>query len=145
MKVGTDNSIYSLFASLARTKAPSIAEENKDFVEVPPARTPALRSDQELVGDFYARMSKQKLDWADTDQDGKVSRAEYMDGQARLADLNNMPNDPAATERDWAAFDTDGKGWVNEEEIRSGLEKMFPVGVGHLSPAQADRLRYPSA
>lgn len=143
MKVGTDNSIYSLFTPTPRARGPSIADEKINFSATPPPEAPPIRSDQELVSDFYARMTKQQLEWADTDQDGKVTKSEYMDGQTRLAELNGKPNDPQSSEDEWAKLDSEGKGWLNETELRSGLEKLLPVKVGHLDPKQAERLRYP--
>ncbi|MGO4355165.1 EF-hand domain-containing protein [Rhizobium sp. RAF36] len=144
MKVGQDNSIYSLFTPKAHNKSPSVADEKLDVSRAAPQKAPAVRSDQELAADFHARMAKQSLDWADADNDGKVTKQEFLDGQARLAEQDNRPNDAKANERKWSAIDAEGKGWVDEGGLRGGLEKIFPVSVGHLDPDYAERLRNPN-
>lgn len=141
MRVGSDNSIYSLLASSPR-KGPSIADAKMGgAVQVNAPKIPAVRSDQELIADFHARMSKQALDWADNDKDGKVTKSEFMDGQSRLAEMNGTPHDTAYSESKWAKLDATGRGWVTAEELGDGLQKIFPVNVGHLGAGYAERLR----
>lgn len=144
MKVGQDYSIYSLVTPKAHNKAPSLADEKLDVPRAAPQKAPPVRSDQELIADFHARMARQSLDWADVDKDGKVTKQEFLDGQARLAELDNQPNDTQANERKWSVIDAEGNGWVNERGLRNGLEKIVPVNVGHLDPAYAERLRNPN-
>jgi hypothetical protein len=140
MKVLSDNSIYSVF-STANRRPPSIDNE-KMVLPSPeqPTAAPAA-SDSQLVADFQARMARQSLDWADSDKNGKVTEEEYMSGQARLADLNHRPDDKTANEKEWAAIDVTGKGWVDQTELGNGLAKMLPVSVGHFDQGYAERLR----
>jgi hypothetical protein len=146
MKVGPDNSIYSLFTPRPHNRTPSINDENISLSSTPTAKPPlAIRNDQEMVADFHAHMAKQALEWADADKDRQVTKQEFMDGQARLAELNEKPCDPVADEAKWNAIDVDQKGWVNEDDLSSGLQKTFPVKVGHFDPAYAERLRDPRA
>ncbi len=140
--VGTDISAY-ITLSLKTKKAPSIADEKIQTMTNTGPKAPAVRTDQELVADFHSRMAKQALDWADTNKDGAVTKAEYMAGQARLSALNGKPNDQAANERRWTMLDPTGKGSLSETEIRGSLEKIFPVTVGHLTADYAERLRNP--
>lgn len=90
-------------------------------------------------------MAKQSLEWADTNKDGRVTKEEYMSGQARLAELDNRQNNVARNEERWATIDAADKGWVNETELKDGLSKIAPVRVGHLEPGFAERLRNPRA
>ncbi|WP_438754896.1 EF-hand domain-containing protein [Pararhizobium sp. O133] len=140
MKIGSDSSLYALIAQ-TRRNAPSVTDEKMAMGNTPVPKAPTVRSDQELIAEFHARMSKQALDWADTDQDGKVTKAEFMDGQARLAELNGQPHDTAYSESKWAKLDVGGKGWVSGDELDEGLGKIFPVKVGHLDSGYAERLR----
>jgi hypothetical protein len=140
MRVGSDNSIYSLFVPKAG-KGPSVADEEIDMTPTQPPKAPPVQSDDELVAEFHSRMAKQALDWADTDKDGKVTESEFMDGESRLAEVNGRPSDAAYSENKWAKLDTTGKGWVNEDELGEGLEKIFPVSVGHFDAAWAAGMR----
>ena len=140
MKVGSDNSIYSVFSTASR-RPPSIADEAMVVSEPAQAKAPSGASDRQLIADFNARMAKQSLDWADSDKDGRLTKDEYMSGQARLAELNDRPNDTAGNEERWSKIDTAGKGWVDEAELGQGLAKVLPVGVGHLDQGFAERLR----
>ncbi|WP_105423556.1 EF-hand domain-containing protein [Neorhizobium sp. T25_27] len=140
MKIGADNSLYTLIAQTRRNTS-SVADEKVGVRQPSASQAPAVRSDQDLISEFHTRMSKQALDWADTDKDGKVTKAEFMDGQARLAELNGEPHDTAYSESKWAKLDARGKGWISEEELHNGLEKIFPVQVGHLDSGYAERLR----
>ncbi|PKA42297.1 hypothetical protein CWR43_17235 [Rhizobium sullae] len=140
MRIGSDNSIYSLFAPKSR-KGPSVADEKIDMTPTQPPRAPPVRTDEQLVAEFYARLTKQQLDWADADNDDRVTKNEYMDGQVRLAQLNGRPLDATSFESHWTTIDPTGKGWVDEAELREGLEKMLPVRVGHLDANYAERLR----
>ena len=143
MKVGRNNSIYSVFSTASR-RPPSIADEkmalpgSSETTAAPPAV-----NDSQLIADFHARMARQSLDWADSDKDGRVTKDEYMSGQARLAQLDNRPDDKVANEKRWAKIDTSGKGWVDETELSDALAKMFPVSVGHFDQGFAERLRNP--
>ncbi|WP_428414813.1 EF-hand domain-containing protein [Pararhizobium sp.] len=140
MKVGSDNSIYSLLAHSSR-KAPSLADAKMSSGQTQPLKTPAVRSNDDLVADFHARMAQQALDWADTDKNGKVTKSEFMDGQARLAELNGKPHDTAYSEAKWAKLDKSSNGWVSAKELDDGLKKLFPVQVGRLDSGYAERLR----
>ncbi|QRM45784.1 EF-hand domain-containing protein [Rhizobium sp. BG4] len=140
MKVGPDNSIYSVF-STANRRPPSIYDEKMVLPASSETKAPPAASDSQLVADFHSRMARQSLDWADADKDGRVTKDEYMSGQARLAELNDRPNDTAGNEKRWSEIDTGGKGWVNETELNDGLAKMLPVSVGHLDQGFAERLR----
>ncbi|MEK1896060.1 MAG: EF-hand domain-containing protein [Rhizobium sp.] len=140
MKVGSDNAIYSLFVPRARN-APSVVDQKIGTAFSQPPKAQPVRTDAQLTDDFYARLTKQQVDWADTDKDGKVTKSEYMDGQSRLAQLDGRPFDSATSEGHWAKLDATGKGWLNEDELREGLERMLPVGVGHLDAGYAERLR----
>lgn len=142
MKVGSLTSIYRTIPP-ASNKLPIAADERMALPSSARTKAPPATSDSQLVADFHARMARQSLDWADSDKDGRVTKDEYMAGQARLAELNNNPNDVAGNEERWAAIDTAGKGWVNETELGEGLAKMFPVSVGHLDAGYAERLRNP--
>jgi hypothetical protein len=142
MKVGSDNSIYSVFSTASR-RPPSIADEKIVLPASSETKAPPTASDSQLVADFHARMARQSLDWADADRDGRVTKDEYMSGQARLAELNDHTNDTTGNEKRWAVIDATGKGWVNETELNDGLSKIFPVSVGHLDPGSAERLRKP--
>jgi len=135
MKVGSDNSIYSILSTASRRR-PSIADE---AMVLPGPASGA--SDSQLIADFSARMAKQSLDWADSDKDGRVTKDEYMSGQARLAELNERPNDTAGNEQRWAKLDTNAKGWVGKDELVEGLAKILHVGVGHLDRGIAAPLR----
>ncbi|MDW9594944.1 EF-hand domain-containing protein [Sinorhizobium meliloti] len=140
MKIGSDNSLYTLIAQTRRNALSSVSEK-MDTRQAQAPTMPTVRSDQELIAEFHSRMSKQALDWADTDKDGKGTKAEFMDGQARVAEMNGEPHDTAYSESKWAKLDTNGKGWVSESELHDGLEKIFPVSVGHLDSGYAERLR----
>jgi len=140
MKVVSDNSIYSILQRASR-RPPSIADEAMVLPGPAQAKAPSSASDSQLIADFNARMAKQSLDWADSDKDGRVTKDEYMSGQARLAELNDRPNDTAGNEQRWAKLDTSGKGWVSEDEVAEGLAKILPVGVGHLDRGIAAPLR----
>ena len=142
MKVGSYNSIYSVFSS-TNLRPPSIADEKMALLPSVEPKAKPTTSDDQLVAGFHARMARQSLDWADSDKNGKVTRDEYLNGQARLAELNDRPNDTAANEKRWATIDTTGKGWVDETELGEGLAKMLPVSVGHLDRDLAERLRNP--
>ncbi|MFC5757940.1 EF-hand domain-containing protein [Rhizobium sp. GCM10022189] len=144
MKVSPDSSIYSVFSTTSR-RPPSIADEKIVRPQPEQTKAPPSERDSQLVADFHARMARQALDWADSDHDGKVTKDEYMRGQARLAELNNRPDDQAANEARWSAIDTSGKGWVDEAGFGDGLAKIFPVSVGHFDQGFAERLRYPRA
>lgn len=133
MKVGSDNSVYSLFVPKAR-KSPSVKDEAMEVPPQQPPKAPPLRTDDELVAEFHSRMARQAMEWADTNKDGTVTKSEYLDGQTRLAALNDRPYDASYNEDRWAKLDTTGKGYVNEDELREGLTKIFPVSVGHLDP-----------
>ncbi|MCD2183703.1 EF-hand domain-containing protein [Rhizobium sp. GN54] len=135
-----ESSILSLMTPRTR-KAPSTAEEGLGVLSSPPARTPSVRSDAQRIDDFYARMSKQQLDWSDANKDGKVTKDEYMDGQKRLAEMNDQEFDSARSNAHWAKLDPDGKGALDANELQDGLEKLLPVGVGRLDANFAERLR----
>ena len=100
MRVNSDSSVYSLMMPTSR-KAPSVSDEKLQVVSAPKA--PAVRSDDQLIDDFYARLTKQQLDWADSNKDSTVTKSEYMDSQARLAKIDNRVFDPATAEQYWAA------------------------------------------
>ncbi len=142
MKIGSDTSIYSVFSTSGRTPS-STNDEKMILPESAAEKARATTSDSQLVTDFHSRMARQSLDWADADKDGKVTKDEYMSGQARLAELNERPDDKVGNENRWAAMDTTGKGWVDESELGNGLKKIFAVGVGHLDEDFAERLRKP--
>jgi hypothetical protein len=139
MKIGSDSSIYGLFSPKPRT-APSIADEGILFTRSSAPQAPTIQSDQEAISDFHARMAKQSVDWADTNKDGRVTKAEFMDGQARLAQMNDRPNDTEANERRWATLYPHDSGSVGESELREGYEKILPVSIGHLDAGYAQRL-----
>jgi len=140
MQVSSGNSVYTLIASMHRGASATSPEQGA--FEVPLSNKSASnRSDQELVAQFHERMAKQALDWADTDNDGRVSRPEYFHGQERLAELNNAQPDVATSERLWSALDPSGEGSLDAEEYREGLERLFPVKVGHFDQDYVERLR----
>ena len=135
-----ESSILSLMTQRTR-KAPSTAEEGLGVLSPPPAKTPAVRSDAQRIDDFYARMSKQQLDWSDANKDGKVTKAEYMDGQKRLAEMNDQEFDSARSDAHWAKLDPDGTGSLDASALQEGLEKLLPLGTGRLDANFAERLR----
>ncbi|KWV51080.1 MULTISPECIES: hypothetical protein [Rhizobium] len=138
VRVNSDSSVYSLMMPTSR-KAPSVSDEKLQVVSAPKA--PAVRSDDQLIDDFYARLTKQQLDWADSNKDSTVTKSEYMDSQARLAKIDNRVFDPATAEQYWNKLDPTGKGWLDESELREGYENLLPVSVGHLDANYAERLR----
>ncbi|QRM55283.1 EF-hand domain-containing protein [Sinorhizobium sp. BG8] len=135
-----ESSMFSMIASRTR-KAPSIAEEGPGVASSSPAKTPSVRSDALRVDDFYARMAEQQLNWSDANRDGNVTKAEYMDGQRRLAEMNDQTFDSAHSNAHWAKLDPDDKGSVDVNELREGLENLLPIGGGHLDANFAERLR----
>lgn len=138
MRVNSDSSIYSLMMPTSR-KAPSVSDEKLQVVSAPKA--PAVRSDDQLIDDFYARLSKQQLDWADGNKDGKVTKSEYLDSQQRLANDDDRSFDAARAEDQWNTLDPSGKGWLDQTALRAGLESLLPVSVGHLDGNFGQRLR----
>lgn len=139
MKVDSDNSIYSLFVPKAK-KSPSVADEKFD-VNVQPPKAPQVKSDEELVGDFYSRMADQLVDAADVNGDGKVTKDEYMAAEKRLAEANHKPFDQKSAENYWSKLDTTGKGSASEDDILGGLKNILNVNVGHLDPGYAEAFR----
>lgn len=137
MRVGSENSIYSLFVPKPR-KSPSIGD---DFKTAEPPKAPSIRSDGELVADFYARMARQQVEGSDADHDGQVTKDEYMVAQQRLAEANDKQFDKDAAEARWSKLDATGKGWANEDDILQGLKTMLTVKVGHLDAGYAAALR----
>ncbi|CAH0340877.1 hypothetical protein RHI9324_02559 [Rhizobium sp. CECT 9324] len=140
MKIGSDNSIYGLFVPQTR-KAPPNADQKMDVVPQPRQNTPEMKSPGQLISDFHDRLTKQQLDWADANKDGSVTKDEYLDGQARLAQANGRPYDPAQAEKHWATLDPTGKGSLDKDELDEGLRQLLPVSAGHLSADYAERLR----
>ncbi|KQV73270.1 hypothetical protein [Rhizobium sp. Root1220] len=140
MKVGLDSSVYSVFARQA-VNAPSVSD---DKFELPssssPAKVPALKTDAQLLDDFYNRLVQSNFR-ADADKDGLVSKDEYVQSKKELAAADDRPYDATVVERHWNVLDPTGKGSVDQGEMRSGVERLLPVSVGHLSDADAARLR----
>lgn len=139
MKVTSDNSIYSLMVPTSR-KGPSVKDQGIGVVATP-AKTPSVRTDAQLIDEFNSRLAKQQLDWADSDKNGEVSKAEYLEGQKKLAALNDRQYDSQVAERHWAKLDPTGTGSLSEDELREGLGQLLPVKVGHLDSNFAERLR----
>lgn len=135
-----DSSIFGLFTPRPR-RPPSIAEEGLGVASSAPPKAPRVGSDAQRVDDFYARMTKQQLDWADSNRDGNITKAEYMDGQKRLAEKNDRKFDSASSNTHWTKLDPTGKGTLDPNELREGLEALLPVKVGHLDANDAERLR----
>ncbi len=133
-----DSSIFNLFAQRPR-KAP-VAETAPGATTPPQPRPPSLRSDAQRVDDFHARMAKQQLDWADANKDGSLTKAEYMDGQKRLAEANDRTFDSEASSERWAKLDPAGKGALDANALQEGLETLLPVKVGHLDGNVFQRL-----
>ena len=146
MKVGSDNSVYSLFVPKTR-KAPSVADEKIDVKPTEPPKAPPVRTDEQLVADFYARMAKQLFEGSDANDDGEVTKDEYMTAQEHLAGLNGRQWDVKSSENHWAKLDPTGRGSATEDEILQGLKNTINVKVGHLDPdyAAALRTRTPSS
>jgi len=141
MRVGSESLIFSLFMPKGH-KAPSIADEKIDFKPVNPPKAPAVKSDEELLADLYDRTAQQLIDDADVNDDGMVSKDEYMAAQKRLADMDKRIFDPVSTEERWEKFDPTGKGTLDKSEVIEGLKKVLPLGIGHLDQAQADAIRF---
>ncbi len=131
MRVGSDNSLYSLLFA-ARKGAPAKSMETQNFSAAanPPKPT---KSDEDLLAEFHDRRVQNHLSWSDTNHDGNIDKAEYVDGRVRLYNQNEQPVDMEAIERDWNAIDIHGKGTLNESDLREGLVKFLPVSIGHLS------------
>ncbi len=133
MRVGSDNSVYSLFVPKPR-KAPSVNDEN---IEVAPKRTvdeSSLPSEEERIAQFYDGLASSQMQWADIDKDGKVTKDEYLAGQARFADQNGHAFDAIGAENRWSVIDPNNKGYVDQAEMREGMTKLFHVKIGHLPP-----------
>ena len=135
-----ESSIFSVMTSRTR-KAPSIAEEGPGVTSSPPARTPPARSDTPRLDDIYKMMTRQQLDWSDANKDGNVTKAEFMDGQKRLAESNDQQFDSTRSNAHWAKLDPGGKGSLDANELQEGLEKLLPVNTGRLDANFAERLR----
>ena len=138
MRVGSDMSLYAV----ARSKIQKLPlSDQNSLAAMPPAEAPEIRSDVQLVSDFYARLTRQQLDWADKNQDQKLTKDEYMAGQARLAASDHRVFDPGRAEDHWSKLDRDGKGWIDESDLANGYQALLPVSVGHLDADYAERLR----
>lgn len=131
MRVGSDNSVYSLFMPMAR-KAPSVNDENIDVAPKRKVDEASLPSNEERIAQFYDGLASSQMQWADIDKDGKVTRDEYLAGQARLADRNGHAYDAIGAEDRWSIIDPNNKGYVDEAEMREGMTKMFHVKIGQL-------------
>jgi hypothetical protein len=142
MKVGPGYSNYANFSHSSR-KPQASAAKMADLAAVEKSKQTPPSSDTKLIADFHARMARQSLEWADSDHDGKLTKAEYTSGQSKLAELNHRPDDKKGSEDSWAAIDATGKGWVDEAELEGAFAKILPVSVGHLDPGFAERLRNP--
>lgn len=131
MRVGADNSVYSLFVPRAH-KAPSVNDES---IEAAPRRKvdeASLPTNEERIAQFYDGLASSQMQWADIDKDGSVTRDEYLAGQARLADQNGHAYDPIGSEDRWSIIDPTNKGYVDQAEMREGMTKIFKVKIGQL-------------
>ncbi|MBB3595654.1 hypothetical protein FHX08_006071 [Rhizobium sp. BK529] len=133
MRIGSDNSVYDLFVPKAR-KAPSVNDENIDFSPRKTTEEASLPSEEERIAQFYDGLASSQMRWADINKDGKVTRDEYLAGQARLADQKGYAYDAIGSEDRWSIIDPSNKGYVDEAEMREGMTKLFKVKIGHLPP-----------
>jgi hypothetical protein len=139
MKIGSESSIFGLFMPKTR-KAPSMADEKIDFKAVPSPKTQA-KSDEQILADHYDRAAQQLLDYADADNDGFLSKDEYMGAQKRMADTDKRPFDLHTIEGFWTKLDPNGKGAIDKAEVVEGLRASLPLNIGHLDPSTADAIR----
>lgn len=139
MKIDFHSSVYSVLARQTGN-SPSVSDEKFELPSSTPTKIPALKTDAQLVDDFYRRLVQSNFA-ADTNEDGRVSKEEYAQSNKELAAANGRPYDAAVVDRHWNVLDPTHKGSVDQDEMRAGLERLLPVSVGHLSEAEAARLR----
>jgi hypothetical protein len=132
MKIESGNSIYSLLIRMAR-KNPAVPTEKIETTVALPMQTHELLSNDERIADFYAKLTASQLELADMDHNGKVTKAEFMEGQERIAQKK--------ADGLWSQLHASDKGWLDESELRHGLENGFKMRIGSLDAGCAERLR----
>lgn len=134
MKVGSDNSVYSLFTPTPK-KPQTMSEAGIDVSSYSAPAAPAAsgKTDSDLVAEFHARLAKSAMQWADTNKDGKVDKGEYTQGRIALDKLNERETDLQKIENDWNVIDKNGTGSVDENGMLAGVKTLLPVSVGHFS------------
>ena len=138
MRIGSENSVYSLFRP--STRAATVADEKIDLTPSEAAPASQGKSDGELLADLYDRTAQQMLDFSDIDGDGQMSKDEYFAAQKRLADADKRMFDPDAAEQRWSTLDPEGKGAIGKDEIIEGLKILLPLKVGHLDADAVKRI-----
>lgn len=136
MRVGPENSVYSIFVPRARATF-SVADEK---IEVRADEQPR-KSEAQLLAEHYERAVQQILDSDDTDEDGLLSKDEWMAGQIELANADHRFFDRAAEEERWAKFDPEGKGAIGRDEIIAGLKAVLPMTAHYITPEMIDRMK----
>lgn len=126
-----DTSIYSLLGP--RKKATSPAAQGSDNVKREFTNAPAIiGKDRDVqIAEFQARLAKSNFERNDLDNDGHVSRDEFIQQNMEKRESGYQPRLEDVTKL-WNSINGDGKARLNEEEFTAGFNSTLKISMGSI-------------